>query len=194
MDIVLGIDPGRAGAAVALSAERGPKGVGRVLDSFPWTESTSGGVRGYRAYGEWYRSLSGLIEGLFTDWIPELEGEIGESIRVAAIGVEGMVIPKVQGKGRKSAKSIITLIEETGALVDAVRSEGYRVDFRPPATAWRGRILRLSAYTRRDVAEQYALDHVDEMFASGHGLKTIHEVEAGCIAMYTREAHITGDL
>ena len=55
-------------------------------------------------------------------------------------------------------------------------------------------MLRLGAYTRREAAETYAMEMRDKLFASGHGLADIHQAEAACIAMYVREAHLTGDL
>jgi len=196
VEVALGIDPGRTGAATALSMVRGDKGKGRVLDVLSWKESRRGGVRGYKVPGEWFRTISGLVDYMINAWVHEIEDD--GPVVLSAVSVEGMALPDFH-KRRKvgkpiSEKSLITLIEETGAVVDAVNTEVSCPLYRPTATVWRGRVLRLGAYTRRSEAESYAIKSVPRLFNRGHGLHTIHEVESACMAMYTREALLTGNV
>ena len=194
MNVVIGIDPGQAGAATALSAERGRKGMGKVLDSVGWKPSVRAGKRGYLLdTGERFETVSGLVDHLFNEWIDEVASDLGrESLDVAAVALEGMVIPKSEAKSRAT---LITLIEETGAAADAIRVEyGAAADYRPTAPVWRGRVLKLGAFTSRGTAENRAMNMRDHLFERGHGLHTIHQVESACIAMYAREAYLTGDL
>lgn len=186
MKVVLGIDPGRSGAATALRLERGKKGRGIVADHMDWKESTRGGIRGYKVIGGWFKTIAGLAEYMIQEWLGS--EEMGE-FEIVAVAIEGMVIDK-----KKSMKGLITLIEETGAMVDAVKSEGLKVDYRPTAPKWRGRVLHIGSHTRRDVAEKYAMECKGRLFGEASGLHSVHDVESACIAMYAREVYLTGNL
>ena len=70
MNVVIGIDPGQAGAATALSVERGKRGMGKVLDSVGWKASVRAGTRGYLLdTGEWFATIAGLVDHLLNEWV-----------------------------------------------------------------------------------------------------------------------------
>ena len=176
-DGVLAFDPGRQGSAVLLALEVPPSRKGVVLAVVPWRKSIRKGVRGYLVLGVWVHTVAELVAMVWA--------HMALGANIVGASVEGMVLPKKLGKGGKSEKSLITLFEETGACVDAVRRHGLEPS-RPSASYWRGKVLRIG-FMSRERAEARAMKCREFLFEEGHGLDDIHSTEAGCMSLLLRE-------
>jgi hypothetical protein len=173
---VLGVDPGREGAAVLVAPGVAPL---RALGAWWWRP-----VRG----GYEVASLGGAFGRV--EALHDVGLAVAAKVRQLAPDGWRVVLEGLYVASLDRAPSVLTLAEAAGEVLGPLRGVGPVL--RPVAAAWRAKVLRLGRVGAAR-AEAYAIEAVPGIVAGLGELGRVgHVAEAGCMAYYGAVMEVRG--